>query len=166
MKYSLSVNDALDSLFRHWYCLIILDLELRDVDGMKLLQTLREHHTIPVLVLSENSSVDAKTAMLLAGADDYLTKPFDERECLAKAQALIRRYTELGGLILESHTHCAWVELLSLTLNTDASNLREISSSYAERNLTFFTFSCSTAAKCSAMSSSMKKSGKRMPSLK
>ena len=106
VKYLLSVNDALDSLFRHWYCLIILDLELRDADGVALLQTLREHHTIPVLVLSENSSVDAKAAMLLAGADDYLTKPFDERECLAKAQALIRRYTELGVDVGKPYALC------------------------------------------------------------
>lgn len=93
----LSAREALDSLFRRRYCLIILSLELSEMDGLALLQTLRMHHAIPILVLSKTDNTDEKVMAFENGADAFITKPLDLRECQATTEALIRRYTELGG---------------------------------------------------------------------
>lgn len=93
----LSAREALDSLFRRRYCLIILSLELSEMDGLALLQTLRMHHAIPILVLSKTDNTDEKVMAFENGADAFITKPLNLRECQATTEALIRRYTELGG---------------------------------------------------------------------
>ena len=71
---------------------VILDLGLPDEDGMRLLQRLRAGGmTLPVLVLTARDAVDDRVAGLRAGADDYLLKPFDLNELVARLQALHRR---------------------------------------------------------------------------
>lgn len=74
------------------YDLIILDLMLPKMDGLTVLQRLRSagHHT-PVLVLTARDEKDWVIRLLNAGADDYVTKPFDLCELLARAKALVRR---------------------------------------------------------------------------
>ncbi|WP_114394483.1 response regulator transcription factor CtrA [Oleisolibacter albus] len=74
------------------YDIIILDLMLPDIDGYEVLRRLRAARvTTPILILSGLSDLDAKIKGLGFGADDYLTKPFDRRELLARIQAIIRR---------------------------------------------------------------------------
>ena len=74
------------------YDLIVLDLMLPKVDGLGVLKCIRarKDHT-PVLILTARGEVVSKIALLNAGADDYLSKPFDLGELLARAKALIRR---------------------------------------------------------------------------
>jgi len=74
------------------YDLILLDLMLPKLDGMQLLQRVRRggQHT-PILVVTARDDKESVVALLNAGADDYLTKPFDLGELLARAKALIRR---------------------------------------------------------------------------
>jgi two-component system response regulator PhoP len=74
------------------YDLVLLDLMLPKIDGMKLLASIRQagQHT-PVLVLTARDDKESVVALLNAGADDYLTKPFDLGELLARSKALIRR---------------------------------------------------------------------------
>ncbi len=74
------------------YDIIILDLMLPDVDGYEVLRRLRAArvHT-PILILSGLTELDAKVKGLGFGADDYLTKPFEKRELLARIQAIVRR---------------------------------------------------------------------------
>jgi DNA-binding response OmpR family regulator len=74
------------------YDAVLLDLMLPRLDGLKLLQQLRhsKQHT-PVLVLTAREEKESVVALLNAGADDYLTKPFDLGELLARTKALIRR---------------------------------------------------------------------------
>jgi DNA-binding response OmpR family regulator len=76
----------------HCYDLIILDLMLPRLNGVAVLQHIRaqKDHT-PVLVLTARGEVLSKINLLNAGADDYLSKPFDLGELLARAKALIRR---------------------------------------------------------------------------
>jgi two-component system cell cycle response regulator CtrA len=74
------------------YDLIILDIMLPDIDGYEVLRRLRDSRVeTPVLILSGLSEMDDKIKGLGYGADDYLTKPFDKRELIARIQAIVRR---------------------------------------------------------------------------
>ena len=97
IEYLLSAKDALDSLFRRHYCLIILSLDLSEIDSLFMIQTFRRHHTVPILVLSQNDSLNVKIAAIENGADSFMVKPLNPEECRITAKSLIRRYTQLGG---------------------------------------------------------------------
>src|ERR1700759_2036204 len=74
------------------YDIIILDLMLPDIDGYEVLRRLRAARVRPpILILSGLSELDHKIKGLGFGADDYLTKPFDKRELIARIQAIVRR---------------------------------------------------------------------------
>ncbi len=74
------------------YDIIILDLMLPDIDGYEVLRRLRAARVrTPILILSGLSELDAKIKGLGFGADDFLTKPFDRRELIARIQAIVRR---------------------------------------------------------------------------
>jgi two-component system cell cycle response regulator CtrA len=74
------------------YDIIILDLMLPDIDGYEVLRRLRDAKVqTPVLILSGLTEPDNKIKGLGTGADDYLTKPFDKRELIARIQAIVRR---------------------------------------------------------------------------
>jgi two-component system KDP operon response regulator KdpE len=70
--------------------LVILDLGLPDMDGLEVTRRLREWTLVPVIVISVRDREDDKVAMLDAGADDYLTKPFNASELLARIRAALR----------------------------------------------------------------------------
>lgn len=72
------------------YDMIVLDLMLPKMDGLTLLRTLRKKHFMPVLVLTARSEKSLIAELLNAGADDYLTKPFDLGELVARSRALVR----------------------------------------------------------------------------
>jgi two-component system KDP operon response regulator KdpE len=71
--------------------LIILDLGLPDVPGLEVCQEIRGWTATPIIVLSARVGVPDKVALLSAGADDYVTKPFSTRELIARVQAQLRR---------------------------------------------------------------------------
>ncbi|MBK1698848.1 response regulator transcription factor CtrA, partial [Rhodovibrio salinarum] len=74
------------------YDIIILDLMLPDIDGYEVLRRMRAAKiNTPILILSGLSGLDDKLKGLGFGADDYLTKPFDKRELVARIQAIVRR---------------------------------------------------------------------------
>ena len=83
--------------------LLILDLALPDMDGLDALRRLREWATLPVLVLSARPDPADKVSALDLGADDYLTKPFDAAELLARLRALLRRITPPEEMAVISH---------------------------------------------------------------
>lgn len=71
---------------------ILLDLDLTDGDGTRLARLIRKNHSlVPILVISGNSGIDEKITVLGAGADGYLTKPFDQYELMANLDAIMRR---------------------------------------------------------------------------
>ena len=72
---------------------VLLDLGLPKIDGLSTLRRLREWSHVPVLVLTVKAGADEKVAALDAGADDYVTKPFDSPELLARLRAIQRRAT-------------------------------------------------------------------------
>ncbi len=73
------------------YDVIVLDLMLPKLDGMSLLERLRERRSTPVLILSAKVELPDRVLGLDGGADDYLTKPFEREELLARIRAIIRR---------------------------------------------------------------------------
>jgi len=73
---------------------VLLDLGLPDMDGQVALRRLREWCNVPVLVISVRSDTDEKVKALNSGADDYITKPFDVPELLARLQAIQRRASD------------------------------------------------------------------------
>ncbi len=93
---------------------IVLDLRLPDMDGMDVCRRLRkqEHSGVPILMLTALDSTDTKVEGLDAGADDYLTKPFQMRELEARLRALIRRSRHavsshvyaVGDMVLDTGT--------------------------------------------------------------
>jgi DNA-binding response OmpR family regulator len=80
--------------------LVILDLGLPKVDGIEVAKRLRESDDVPILVLTARDTVDARVEGLDAGADDYLVKPFERQELLARLRALLRRRPPRGQATL------------------------------------------------------------------
>lgn len=107
------LGKADDALATTRYDLVLLDLGLPDGDGLELLRALRRRKdATPVLVLTARGAVDERIAGLDAGADDYLVKPFNNGELLARARALLRRaplsvdpVLEAGALRFDPATH-------------------------------------------------------------
>ena len=100
------------------YDIIILDLMLPDMDGMEVLRRLRHSRvTTPVLILSGLSQAENKVKGLGNGADDYLTKPFDKSELIARVQAIIRRSKGHSQSII--HTGRLAVNLAARTVDVD-----------------------------------------------
>lgn len=84
------------------YDLILLDIMLPKIDGITLCQRLRQtHHTMPVLMLTARDTSTDKVIGLDVGADDYVIKPFDLQELLARIRALLRRGSSILPPILE-----------------------------------------------------------------
>ncbi len=106
-------KEGLVAAATHSPALIILDLGLPDIDGMKLLQKLREWYTKPVIVLSVRSSEEDIINALDSGANDYLTKPFRSGELVARIRAAIRLgeekkdtpLMEFGSLTIDMLNH-------------------------------------------------------------
>lgn len=76
--------------------LIILDWMLPDMSGPDLIPQIREHTSVPILMLTARSEIVDKLVGFEAGADDYLTKPFDMMELIARIKALLRRAAATG----------------------------------------------------------------------
>lgn len=75
-----------------------LDIMMPELDGIKTLLRLRESRNIPVILLSAKSEDADKILGLTAGADDYVTKPFNPSELVARVKSQLRRYTQLGAM--------------------------------------------------------------------
>ncbi|MNF38116.1 Transcriptional regulatory protein OmpR [compost metagenome] len=77
--------------------LVLLDVGLPGEDGLSLARFLREHHDLPVIMISGAGSALDRIIGLEVGADDYLAKPFDPRELLARVKTVLRRYRRAGA---------------------------------------------------------------------
>ena len=103
---------ALDEAHAFLPDLVILDLGLPKLDGLEVAKTLREGDDVPILMLTARDAVESRVEGLDAGADDYLVKPFERQELLARLRALLRRRPPrgqanlaVGDLKLNPDTH-------------------------------------------------------------
>ena len=90
-------EDALACIRSMKIDLAILDIMLPDVDGFQILKQIREKYTFPVIMLTAKTEYMDKITGLTMGADDYIPKPFNPLELVARVKSQIRRYTKLGN---------------------------------------------------------------------
>lgn len=90
-------TEALDLLRREDIHLVLLDIMMPKLDGIAALTRLREASNVPVILLTAKSEDTDKIQGLNLGADDYVTKPFNPVEVLARVKSQLRRYLQLGG---------------------------------------------------------------------
>lgn len=90
-------TDGLRQAFEKQYQLIVLDVMLPEMNGFDIVTELRKTSSVPVLMLTAKDSEVDKVSGLRLGADDYLTKPFNINEFIARVHSLIRRYTTLNN---------------------------------------------------------------------
>lgn len=79
------------------YDLILLDLMLPGLTGEELITQLRQRKTMPIIVLSAKTGLEDRVNVLKLGADDFIPKPFDNAEVLARVEAQLRRYHQFSG---------------------------------------------------------------------
>lgn len=122
-------EDGLEIGKLYEYDIIILDLMLPDLDGYEVLKRLRSAKIeTPVLILSGLSELDSKLKGLGFGADDYLTKPFDKRELMARLHAIVRRSKGHAQSIIT--TGSIMVNLDARTVEIDGKQLHLTSKEY------------------------------------
>jgi len=90
-------RDGLEQLRQADYQLVILDVMMPGRDGFETLEQIRRESSLPVLMFTAKNDSASKVRGLRSGADDYLTKPFDMDELIARVLSLIRRYTRFNG---------------------------------------------------------------------
>lgn len=88
--------------------LVLLDIMMPEMDGITALRAIRKESNVPVILITAKSEDADKVLGLDVGADDYITKPFNPIEVLARVRSQLRRYTKLGG-----NENCSHQEILS-----------------------------------------------------
>ncbi len=108
--------EALDAAVQKAVHLIVLDIMMPQMDGIETLLNLRKTKNIPVILLSAKSEDADKILGLTAGADDYVTKPFNPAELVARVKSQLRRYTRLGSAVETENK----IIVDGLTIDTEA----------------------------------------------
>lgn len=97
--------------------LLVLDVMMPRLDGIRATLKIREKHSIPIIILSAKSEDVDKILGLNVGADDYVTKPFNPLELVARVKSQLRHYTQLGGTAKKESEHV--YEVGGLQINDD-----------------------------------------------
>ena len=115
--------EAMEMLEKNEFDLIILDIMMPKMDGIQACMKIREERSMPIIMLSARSEDMDKIQGLASGADDYLSKPFNPLELIARVKSQLRRYKkyntesiidkniiEIGDLIINTDTRQVWVQ--------------------------------------------------------
>jgi len=97
--------EALEILEKNEIHLIIMDIMMPKMDGLRATMKIREDKNIPVIILSAKSEDTDKIMGLNMGADDYITKPFNPLELIARVKSQLRRYTTLGSMETKTNVY-------------------------------------------------------------
>ena len=95
-------RQALDIIHSNEIHLALMDIMMPQMDGIEALRAIREEYNIPVILLSAKSEDTDKILGLNMGADDYITKPFNPVELQSRVKSRLRRYTKLGGKVIDN----------------------------------------------------------------
>ena len=111
-----TAGQALSMIPSHCPDLILLDLGLPDMDGIEILKKIREWSAVPVIVVSARGEESDKVEALDLGADDYISKPFNPLELVARVKSQLRRYTQLGAMQIKE----TQIAIRGLVLDTES----------------------------------------------
>ena len=114
--------EALEIVEKQTIHLILLDVMMPKLDGLSTTLRIRQEKNIPIIILSAKSEDTDKIAGLNFGADDYITKPFNTLELLARVKSQLRRYTTLGSIVAEQQvltTGGLWLDVETSKVTLD-----------------------------------------------
>ncbi|MCP4717925.1 MAG: response regulator, partial [Desulfobacteraceae bacterium] len=139
VSHALEGNHAVDEIKEKTPDLIILDIMLPGKDGLEVLKDIRKFHTLPVIMLTAKGDDTDRIIGLELGADDYLPKPFNPRELLARIKAVLRRQDLLisddsgdnllircNDMVLNRAAHTIEVNQKIVDLSTTEFNILEV----------------------------------------
>jgi DNA-binding response OmpR family regulator len=122
----LEANDGVEALRimeEHRVDMAILDIMMPNMDGYRLCENIRSYYEMPILMITAKAERRDKLKGFALGADDYVTKPFDPQELIARVKALLRRYTintsgicEVGGTRLDKKQYTVTMQGKAITL--------------------------------------------------
>ena len=135
-------KEAIEKVNENVYDVIILDIMMPITDGLQSLKEIRKNNIkTPIILLTAKSQVDDKVEGLDSGANDYLTKPFDKKELLARIRVLTREKEEneekykIGNIIFDKETSEISTSKASLHLNNKECEIMEFLVKNQERNV-------------------------------
>ena len=114
--------EAIEKFRKGKFDLIIMDVMMPKLDGLSTMMKIRATENIPILVLSAKSEDTDKVLGLSMGADDYITKPYNPMELVARVRSNLRRYMQLGAIDTANKTDI--IEIGGLELDTQAKSLK------------------------------------------
>lgn len=118
VKAAYSGSEALLLMEKQNFDLILLDLMLPGLSGETVLERIKETWDIPIIGVSAKADLDSKVNLMRGGADDYITKPFDNEELLVRMEAVLRRYQK------SVQNHHDILRFKDLSLNTDTMEVK------------------------------------------
>ena len=135
-------KEGLQKLREQEYQLVVLDVMMPGMDGFETLEEIRKENSLPILMFTSKNDSISKVRGLRAGADDYLTKPFDMEEVLARIESNLRRvqfqkdtptYLRHGDLILDLNDNTAFLQDSELTLTAKEFAILELLMKYPDK---------------------------------
>lgn len=111
-------REALEKIGQEPPDLALLDVMLPDIEGFRILQKIREKHKFPVIMLTAKTGDSDKITGLTLGADDYIGKPFNPLELVARVKAQLRRYTKYNDNVSAKQTENI-IDFAGLVMNRD-----------------------------------------------
>ncbi|MED1204498.1 response regulator transcription factor [Heyndrickxia acidicola] len=130
---------GLDLMEKEWFDLVILDVMMPEMDGIEACLKIREERSMPIIMLSAKSEDMDKIQGLASGADDYLTKPFNPLELIARVKSQLRRFKkynadgvevqgriEIGQLLINTDTRQTWVNDKEIRLTPKEFDILEL----------------------------------------
>ena len=135
-------EEALEYAKNNEYDIILLDIMLPKLDGLSVCQQIREFSDVPIIMLTAKGDDMDKILGLEYGADDYITKPFDMEEVLARIESNLRRvqfqkdiptYLRHGNLILDLNDNTAFLQGSELTLTAKEFAILELLMKYPDK---------------------------------
>lgn len=98
-------EEAMHVLSENHVDLLVIDVMMPKLDGIRATLQIRKENPLPIIILSAKSEDADKILGLNVGADDYVTKPFNPLELVARVKSQLRRYTQLGAMVREKNSH-------------------------------------------------------------
>lgn len=147
-RAAFSGSEAKMYLSMYEYQLILLDLMLPAISGETLIEIIRKEKVMPIIVISAKDSSETKIDVLRMGADDFICKPFDVEEVLARAEAQLRRYTVFShdnnasreivykGIRMDFENHRIFVNETEILLTVKEFNILELLIRYPNKVFT------------------------------